>query len=235
MWHHNVLTEQLKLKYPIIQSVMAGRVTTPELVAALSNAGGLGNVGAGYMAAQDMRETIHAIFQLTDQPFGVNVFTPEHPETTQEHINQTNKLLAPIIKDLGITPVHTGITVGSKLFEEQIDVLLEEDVPAVSFTFGIPPEAVTEKLKAANKILIGTATTVEEAVMNEENGMDMVVVQGSEAGGHRGTFSVPFEKGMIGTMALVPQVADHVSIPVIAAEGIMDARGVRAASARVAH
>jgi len=231
MWSDNKLTEQIKIQYPIIQAGMAGGVTTPELVSAVSNAGGLGNVGAGYMTAENMRQTIHAIHRLTDQSFGVNVFVPEHSETTQDHIDQTNELLAPIRKDLGITPTRVDNAVSSKLFEEQIDVLLEEDVPIVSFTFGIPPKIIIQKLKAASKTLIGTATTVEEAVMNEENGMDMVVVQGSEAGGHRGTFAVPFEKGMIGTMALVPQAADHVSIPVIAAGGIMDARGVRAAFA----
>src|SRR5690625_3999240 len=119
MWCDNKLTEQIKIQYPIIQAGMAGGVTTPELVSAVSNAGGLGNVGAGYMTAKNMRQTIHAIHQLIDKPFGVNVFVPEHPETTQDHIDQTNELLTPIRKDLGITPVHTGITVESKLFEEQ--------------------------------------------------------------------------------------------------------------------
>src|SRR5699024_356208 len=135
------------------------------------------------MTANNMRHNIHSILQHIDKIYIVNVFVPEHTETTQDHIDQTNELLTPIRKDLGITPVHTGITVESKLFEEQIDVLLEEDVPIVSFTFGIPPKIIIQKLKAASKTLIGTATTVEEAVMNEENGMDMVVVQGSEAGG----------------------------------------------------
>src|SRR5699024_4910377 len=181
--------------------------------------------------AKIMRQTIHGIHQLMDKPFGANVCGFQHLETTQDHIAQTNELLAALRGDLGITPVHTGITVDSKSFEEQIDDLLEDAVPIVSFSFGIPAKIINQKLKAASKTLIRTATTVKEAVMNEENGMDMVVVQGSEAGGHRGTFAVPFEKGMIGTMALVPQAADHVSIPVIAAGGIMDARGVRAAFA----
>lgn len=228
MWNRNNLTRQLQIDYPIIQAGMAGGVTTPELVAAASNAGGLGNIGAGYMTAEDMRQTIHTIYQLTDKPFGVNLFVPEHPEISKEQINQANDLLTPVIKELGIEPAHVENTVLSTLFEEQIDVLLEEQVPIVSFTFGVPPEAVVEKLKAANKTLIGTATTVEEAIINEESGMDMVVMQGSEAGGHRGTFAAPFEKAMIGTMALVPQTADHVHIPVIAAGGIMDARGVSA-------
>ncbi|MBM7599556.1 nitronate monooxygenase [Virgibacillus halotolerans] len=228
MWNSNQLTDQLKIKYPIIQAGMAGGITTPELVAAVSNAGGLGNVGAGYMRAEDMRHTIRAIHKLTTQPFGVNVFNPEYPETKQDYIDQTNDLLSPIRKELGVAPVSISEDTPSTLFAEQIDVLLEENVPVISFTFGIPSKEMIQKLKAANKILIGTATTVEEAIMNEASGMDMVVVQGSEAGGHRGTFNGSFEKAMIGTVALVPQVVDRVNIPVIAAGGIMDGRGVLA-------
>src|SRR5699024_5054388 len=129
MWSDNKLTEQIKIQYPIIQAGMAGGVTTPELVAAVSNAGGLENVEARYMTAEDMRQTIHAIHRLTDKPFGVNVFVPEHPEVTQDHMDQTNELLAPIRKNLGITPTFVENAVSSKLFEEQIGVLLEEDVP----------------------------------------------------------------------------------------------------------
>src|SRR5690625_5378493 len=91
MWSENKLTEQIKIQYPIIQAGMAGGVTTPELVSAVSNAGGLGNVGAGYMTAENMRQTIHAIHRLTDQSFGVNVFVPEHSETTQDHIDQRSE------------------------------------------------------------------------------------------------------------------------------------------------
>src|SRR5690625_1327567 len=119
MWNNNSLTEQLKIDYPIIQSGMAGGVKTPELVAAVSNAGRLGNVDAGYMTTGDIRKKIHAVHRLTDQTFGVNVFIPEHPEVTQYHIDQTNELLATIRKDMGITPKRAANTVSSKLFEEQ--------------------------------------------------------------------------------------------------------------------
>jgi nitronate monooxygenase len=235
MWNQNQLTERLKIKYPIIQAGMAGGITTPALVAAVSNAGGLGNLGAGYMSAEDMRHTIQTIHTLTDQPFGVNLFIPAFPTSTQAHIDQTNDLLSPIRSELGITTTFQTYDAPAKLFEQQIAVLLEENVPIVSFTFGIPPKEIVEKLKAKDKTLIGTATTVQEAILNEASGMDMVVAQGSEAGGHRGTFNGSFEKAMIGTIALVPQVVDHVNIPVIAAGGIMDGRGVLASLALGAH
>src|SRR5699024_3153297 len=106
MWSDNKLTEQIKIQDPIIQAGMAGDVTTPELVSAVSNAGGLGNVGAGYLTAANVCQAVHAIDRLTDQSFGVNVCVPEHSETTQDHIDQTNELLAPIRKDLGIAPTR---------------------------------------------------------------------------------------------------------------------------------
>src|SRR5699024_10588645 len=98
---------------------------------------------------------------------------------------------------------------------------IEEEVPVCSFTFGLPPKEIVHRLKKEKIIMIGTATTVKEAIANEEIGMDMVVAQGSEAGGHRGTFMGSFKESLIGTMALVPQTVDHINIPVIAAGGIM--------------
>ena len=115
-----------------------------------------------------------------------------------------------------------------EIFNEQIKVVMEEKVPFCSFTFGIPSKEVIVELKQHNIILIGTATTVEEAVEIEKNGMDIVVVQGSEAGGHRGNFINGFQESLIGLMSLIPQVVDNVSIPVIAAGGIMDGRGLMA-------
>ncbi|MFC7392710.1 NAD(P)H-dependent flavin oxidoreductase [Scopulibacillus cellulosilyticus] len=229
MWYENKITEDLGIKYPIIQAGMAGGVTTPELVAAVSNTGALGTLGAGYMSLEQMRETIRKIKQLTDNPFGVNLFIPEMPDVLDEKIEKANEWLRPFRESLNISETPQVKKPNTSLFEKQIEVIIEERVPVCSFTFGIPPKETVQQLKKENVTVIGTATTVKEAITNEEHGMDMVVAQGSEAGGHRGTFMGAFEEAMIGTMALVPQIADHVNIPVIAAGGIMDGRGVLAA------
>ncbi|UOQ94375.1 nitronate monooxygenase [Halobacillus shinanisalinarum] len=226
MWNQTKLTETLDIKFPIIQAGMAGGVTTSEIVASVSNAGALGSLGAGYMDPKEMQTLIQDIKQKTKHPFAVNVFVPETPKHNPEQIEKANKLLQPFLNDLAIKANDGEVP---RVFEQQIDKIIEEQVPICSFTFGIPSKPVIDKLKEHHILLVGTATTVKEAILNEEAGMDAVVAQGSEAGGHRGTFDRPFENSMIGTMSLVPQTVDHVSIPVIAAGGIMDARGVIAA------
>lgn len=229
MWYDNQVTQDLDINYPIIQAGMAGGVTTPELVAAVSETGSLGTLGAGYMSAEQMRDSIRKIKQLTNQPFAVNLFIPETPDVTEEEIEKANEWLQPFREELNIAEKPEVKKTSRSLFEEQVEIIIEERVPICSFTFGLPPEETVQQLERENIKLIGTATTVNEAIANEEIGMDMVVVQGSEAGGHRGTFIGSFEDSMIGTMALVPQTVDRVDIPVIAAGGIMDARGVLAA------
>ncbi|MDV6377066.1 nitronate monooxygenase [Sporosarcina sp. GW1-11] len=228
MWNNNELTRTLGIRYPIIQAGMAGGTTTPELVAAVSNAGGLGTLGAGYMTADEMNETITKIKELTDRPFGVNLFIPEFPEHCDEKIDKANELLRPFREKLNVAEPQVGLY-STETFDKQLEVIIQQRVAVCSFTFGVPSKEVIQRLKQENIVVIGTATTVNEAIINEESGMNMVVVQGSEAGGHRGTFASPFTEAMIGTMSLVPQAADHVHIPVIAAGGIMDGRGVLAA------
>src|SRR5690625_319748 len=229
MWYETKVARTLNIKYPIIQAGMAGGVTTPELVASVSNSGSLGNIGAGYMSAEQLKVNIEKVKQLTDKPFGVNLFIPESPEISEKEINKANEWLQPFREELNLSEVSEVKKANALIFEAQIKVIIEEEVPVCSFTFGLPSKEIVERLKKKNIVIIGTATTVKEAVANEEIGMDMVVVQGSEAGGHRGTFMGSFEDAMIGTMAFVPQTVDHVNIPVIAAGGIMDGRGVLSA------
>jgi len=228
MWHETEVTKRLSLKYPIIQAGMAGGITTPELVAAVSNAGGLGMIGAGYMTPKDLELSIQKVKEWTDQPFGVNLFVPENPVVVQEEIERANQLLEPIRQKLGIEKKKEDPILNNSTFEEQIQIVIKNKIPVASFTFGIPPRNVIEQLKQNDIVVIGTATTVNEAIQNEDAGMDMIVVQGSEAGGHRGSFAESFDQAMIGTIALIPQVSDRVKIPVIAAGGIMDGRGVLA-------
>jgi len=226
------VTKRLNIKYPIIQAPMAGGTTTSRLVAAVSNSGGLGMIGAGYLTPAQLREQIREVKELTIHPFGVNVFVPEIFTISQNAIDFANQKLQSIKNHLDIAEADLNLPDSRKLietFHEQMDIVIEEKVSICSFTFGIPSKEVISRLKEHQVILLGTATTVREAFENQENGMDMVVVQGSEAGGHRGNFSNGHQESLIGLMSLIPQAVDSVQIPVIAAGGIMDGRGLMAA------
>ncbi|WML55616.1 nitronate monooxygenase [Neobacillus sp. PS3-12] len=228
----NVLTKLLNIEYPIIQAPMAGGITTSKLVAAVSNSSGLGMIGAGYMTPLQIREQIREIKQLTSKPFGINLFVPNEFQVTENELISAQQKLNQIRKQLNLQPKEfidiPAVTNVLNNFIEQVQILIEEKVPICSFTFGIPSKQVIAELKQSNIILIGTATTVREAVEYEKAGMDLVVAQGSEAGGHRGSFINGEQESLIGLMSLIPQVVDVVSIPVIAAGGIMDGRGLRA-------
>jgi nitronate monooxygenase len=211
----------------IIQAPMAG-VTTPELVAAVSNAGGLGSVGAGYMSPEAIRQFIQEVRKLTQKPFAVNLFIPNKTQHSPEKIQKMNKILDKYRRELNIA-LSPPIKFPSHTFEDQFKVLIDEKVPIFSFTFGIADANCINQCKANNIISIGTATSCKEALALAESGIDAIVAQGSEAGAHRGTFLGCAEDSLIGTLALVPQVVDAVPVPVIAAGGIMDARGILAA------
>ncbi|WP_026961236.1 NAD(P)H-dependent flavin oxidoreductase [Alicyclobacillus herbarius] len=225
------ITELLKIRYPLIQAGMAGGPTTPELVAAVSNQGGLGTIGGGYLRPDALRDQIRRVRELTERPFAVNLFALETvPDIEAAVVEDMNAYLNEIREDLGLSQ-RTGTPAVEVDFEEQVEVVVEEKVPVFSFTFGIPGEKTLQRLKE-HAVIIGTATTVREAVLLEQAGVDAVVAQGSEAGGHRGTFAEDdVNRALIGTMALVPQVVDKVQIPVIASGGIMDGRGLVAALA----
>ena len=220
--------ETLGVQYPIIQAPMAGGATTPELVAAVSNAGGLGSLGGGYMTPDDIRKAIKKIRKLTNKPFSVNLFIPEEHKASQEQIQKACNDIQRCSGELNqeIKPVLAPY---AQSFEEQIQVVFEEEIPVFSFTFGMLDATWTQRLKSKNILLIGTATTLPEAQALEGTDVDMIIAQGSEAGGHRGTFLGREEDALIDLFSLIPQCVDQLKIPVIAAGGIMSGRDIAAA------
>jgi nitronate monooxygenase len=221
--------QRLNLALPIIQAPMAGGGDTPALVAAVSNAGGLGCIGAAYSTPAQIHELARAIRSQTTRPFGINLFAPVPSEHPPGHVAAALALLAPYYDELGIDPPQQ-LPQPAWTFDEQFAAALESGAAVFSFTFGLLPASAIQAAKE-RMFVMGTATTVAEAVAQARSGVHAVIAQGSEAGGHRGTFAVPFEQAMVGTMALVPQVVDAVSTPVVASGGIMDGRGVAAALA----
>ncbi|GJM15943.1 MAG: nitronate monooxygenase [Thermodesulfobacteriota bacterium] len=224
-----VLTKRLGIDCPIIQAPMAGGPSTPELVAAVSNSGALGSLGVGYLPPEQIESEIHKVKELTNKPFSINLFVPDRDVASQPSDKVLNRLRE-FSEELGIDAPR--IPGPSKYnFEDQLAVILENNVPIFSFTFGIPDKVLIKDLFERGVLVIGTATCVEEGVLLEQAGCSAIIAQGSEAGGHRGTFGSTEGTPMIGGLALVPQLADKVKIPVIASGGIMDGRGIAASIA----
>ena len=228
----NILTikDLLNIKHPIVQAPMAG-ACTPSLVAAVSNGGGLGSLGAAPMSPDFLRRQINEIRALTNRPFNINLFSPisEQFDSTVTLGLGARTLLENYHKELGLGELSEP----SRIFgpvEEQLAVLMEERVPVISFHFGVDERHVSAIHEVGSKVMC-SATTIEEAMKLDSLGCDVIIAQGSEAGGHRGTFIGSYVNALIGTMALVPQVVDAVSAPVVAAGGIMDARGIVACKA----
>lgn len=232
----NLKTEMcstLNIEYPIIQAGMAGGATTPELIANVSNAGGLGTLGAAYMKPEDIKQAIHDIRKLTTKPFSVNLFCVENSdEPNDEEKNVVKKELLRIGRDLGVKESDIQFN-AADYFDEQFQVLIDEKVPVISTAFGLLPEDKANQAKENGIIITSMITTVEEAVLAERSGADIIIAQGSDAGGHRSTFDLTKHKNGadIGTFSLVPQVADNVKIPVAAAGGVNDGRSLIAALA----
>lgn len=211
------------IAHPIIQAPMAG-VTTPEFVAASSEAGILGSIGAGYLSAETTREFIQQVKTLTDKPFAVNLFVPENTEMDQEQMRKAHMALQPVVERLGMPFWKASLSESD--FDKQVDIIIEEGVQICTFTFGIPDQKTIQKLKNAGVLLIGTATTKDEAIAVEKAGVDAVVAQGIEAGGHRGSF---IGEEYVPLHDLLSDVVGAIKIPVIAAGGIANKEQMDAA------
>ncbi|WP_233878951.1 NAD(P)H-dependent flavin oxidoreductase [Paraburkholderia flagellata] len=221
------------LRLPLVQGPMAGGPTTPALVAAVSNAGGLGFLAGAALAPEKIASEVAAIRALTDKPFGVNLFVLDPANPDEATVRRALEAIDPVAAHFGLPP---GVALARYApdFRAQLDMVIELRVPVVSFTFGLLPAADVARLHAAGSYVMGTATHVAEGLAWRDAGADAIVAQGAEAGGHRGTFNGEAPHALVGTMALVPQLVDAVDaagLPVLAAGGIMDGRGIVAALA----
>lgn len=227
---NTILTQRLGLAHPIIQAPMAGGGDTPRLVAAVSNAGAIGFIGAAYLTPEQIHSAAAEVRAQTTRPFGINLFAPVAPGKPVEKTETMLARVAPFFAELGLpAPSLPKSTPG--IFMEQLAAALDCGAACFSFTFGDLSAEAVRAIKARKILMIGTATTVNEALALEKSGADAVIAQGSEAGGHRGTFAGDFASCMVGGISLVPQIVDAVRVPVIASGGIMDGRGVVAALA----
>lgn len=232
-WTRTRVASRLGIPYPIIQGPLGG-LSTQRLTAAVSNFGGLGSFGAHGLVPTAISDAIAEIRTLTAKPFAMNLWVSMEDEGARtagiDEFSRSLAHLAGHIQALGGTLPDYKPYVPVR-FEDQVRVLLDARVPAFSFIAGIPPREILEECHAKGIVTIGTATTPDEAIVLEQAGVDLIVASGFEAGGHRGSFLLPAEESLTGTFSLVPQVADAVSVPVIAAGGIGDARGIVAAFA----
>jgi nitronate monooxygenase len=223
------LLASLGIGHPLMLAPMAGGPSTPALCAAVSEAGGLGSYGAAYLPRPRVREVIHQIRALTAKPFAINLFADDGDGADQAKVLEAQAAVAKYREELGLPPSAPPEELTS--LAEVVPVLIEEQVPVFSFVFGIPSGAILDACRSNGVLTLGTATSVAEARALEDAGVDAIVAQGAEAGGHRGTFDRNADPPLVGTMALVPQVVSAVRVPVIAAGGIMDGRGLAAALA----
>jgi nitronate monooxygenase len=232
-WNRTRVSNKLGIEYPIIQGPLGG-FSSQRLTAAVSNFGGLGSFGAHGLAPSAIQEVVAEIRSLTNKPFAMNLWVSMEDQgaatSDAEAFERALSYIAPHLEAVGASKPHFSPYQPLR-FEDQVRVLLDAKVPAFSFIYGIPPKEILEECHRHGILTIGTATTRDEAIALQEAGVDVVVASGFEAGGHRGSFLRSSEDSLTGTISLVPQIVDAVGLPVVAAGGIADARGIAAAFA----
>jgi nitronate monooxygenase len=229
VWPNKQLLDLLKIDHPIIQAPM-GFHTSPDMPVAVCGSGGLGSFPCASLTPAQLRNVVSKIRAQTTKPLNLNFFC---------HVTQRDtaveaawlKRLASYYTELGVNPPAFPTSTRPPFGAEMCDVVVELRPQVVSFHFGLPEKSLVDRLKAAGCLIFSSATTVTEARWLEEHGVDAVIAQGVEAGGHRGMFLTTEPASQLGTLVLVPQVVDAVKVPVIAAGGIADGRGIAAAFA----
>jgi nitronate monooxygenase len=231
MWPDRRLIELFKVEHPIVLAPMAGAVDA-ELVIEVCEAGGLGSLPVATIDERRMRDQIAKIRSRTRKPINVNFFCHKPPELNNARVARWRDLLKPYYQELGIDHAAPVPSSNRTPFDPALCAAVEELRPeVVSFHFGLPEASLLKRVKQAGCVVLSSATTADEARWLEEHGVDAVIAQGNEAGGHRGIFLSDDLSTQVGTFALVPLVVDAVKVPVIAAGAITDARGIAAALA----
>ena len=231
MWPDRRITEMFKTEFPIVLAPMAG-VMDADLVIAAAQGGALGSLPCAMLSAEKAREQVKIIRQRVSAPINLNFFCHTSVDADPAREAGWKQRLAGYYGELGLDPAAPFSAANRAPFDAASCEVVEELKPeVVSFHFGLPAPALLKRVKAAGCLVMGSATIVREAIWLEENGADVIIAQGAEAGGHRGMFLTDDIAGQPGTFALVPQVVDAVKVPVIAAGGIADGRGIAAAFA----
>jgi nitronate monooxygenase len=222
----SALLERLGCEHPVLLSPMGGGPGTPELAAAVSNAGGLGSLGVAYLSPDQIIQAVHRTRELTQGPISVNLFAGGFETAASLDAGPMLSILCEIHSALEL-PAPIVPPQPRDSFPEQFEAILESRPEVFSFTFGTLDASALSALRSRGIAILGTATTVEEGRILADAGVDAVIAQGTEAGAHRGTFAVPFESAMVSLLQLVRQIAKFA--PVIAAGGIMDGHDIRMA------
>jgi nitronate monooxygenase len=231
MWPNNRVLELFDIQLPIIQAPMAGSVFS-EMVVAVSEAGGLGSLPCALLSLEQMRSELEAIRRRTSRPVHVNFFCHTPPRVDANRERLWRQRLQRYYVELGLDQNIPASNANRAPFDDEMcDLVVEFHPEVVSFHFGLPQEKLLQRVRYTGAKIVSSATSVDEARWLEARGCDAIIAQGYEAGGHRGIFLSEDVSTQAGTMALVPQVVDAVKVPVIAAGGIADARGIVAAFA----